>query len=190
MPFSHPCSWNTKRNTSRKEEAAMPYLTRHRSSWQRQSAAWCPRYPPGSPYARLLSWADAPGRRCNKLSVLSQNKYKSYVKKHLAQGSYTTLPETRDTIHVKEVTKNVSDVSDQPQDSWPQQCHFTLASSKRLKVMFLLTQTFFYVTFSYSQYLYVDFEHWLKRQFNRNFLVVQWLRLRAPNAEFDPWSGN
>ena len=146
MPFSHPCSWNTKRNTSRKEEAAMPYLTRHRSSWQRQSAAWCPRYPPGSPYARLLSWADAAGRHCNKLSVLSQNKYKSYVKKHLAQGSYTTLPETRDTIHVKEVTKNVSDVSDQLQDSWPQQCHFTLASSKRLKVMFLLTHTFFYVT--------------------------------------------
>ena len=149
MPFSHPCSWNTKRNTSRKEEAAMPCLTRHRSSWQRESAAWCQRYPSGSPYARLLSRADAPGRHCNKLSVFFQNKYKQYVKKHLAQGSYTTLPETRDTIHVKEVTKNVSDVSAQPQDcgiAWPQQCQFTVASSKRLKVMFLLTHTFFYVT--------------------------------------------
>lgn len=127
----------------------MPCLTRHRSSWQRESAAWCQRYPSGSPYARLLSRADAPGRHCNKLSVFFQNKYKQYVKKHLAQGSYTTLPETRDTIHVKEVTKNVSDVSAQPQDcgiAWPQQCQFTLASSKRLKVMFLLTHTFFYVT--------------------------------------------
>ncbi|XP_055254647.1 nebulin isoform X4 [Moschus berezovskii] len=44
-------------------------------------------------------------------SLVSENKYKQYVKKHLAQGSYTTLPETRDTIHVKEVTKNVSDTN-------------------------------------------------------------------------------
>ncbi|XP_065787599.1 nebulin isoform X2 [Muntiacus reevesi] len=43
--------------------------------------------------------------------LVSENKYKQYVKKHLAQGSYTTLPETRDTIHVKEVTKNVSDTN-------------------------------------------------------------------------------
>ncbi|XP_032258725.1 nebulin [Phoca vitulina] len=43
--------------------------------------------------------------------LVSENKYKDYVKKHLAQGSYTTLPETRDTIHVKEVTKNVSDTN-------------------------------------------------------------------------------
>ncbi|XP_045875696.1 nebulin [Meles meles] len=44
-------------------------------------------------------------------NLVSENKYKDYVKKHLAQGSYTTLPETRDTIHVKEVTKNVSDTN-------------------------------------------------------------------------------
>lgn len=44
----------------------------------------------------------------------SQNKYKDYVKKHLAQGSYTTLPETPNTIRVKEVTKHVSDVSASP----------------------------------------------------------------------------
>uniref|UniRef100_A0A8C0N752 SH3 domain-containing protein n=1 Tax=Canis lupus familiaris TaxID=9615 RepID=A0A8C0N752_CANLF len=43
--------------------------------------------------------------------LVSENKYKDYVKKHLAQGSYTTLPETRDTIHVKEVTKHVSDTN-------------------------------------------------------------------------------
>ncbi|XP_030885162.1 nebulin [Leptonychotes weddellii] len=43
--------------------------------------------------------------------LVSENKYKDYVKKHLAQGSYTTLPETRDTIHVKKVTKNVSDTN-------------------------------------------------------------------------------
>lgn len=36
------------------------------------------------------------------------------MKKHLAQGSYTTLPETPNTIRVKEVTKHVSDVSDSP----------------------------------------------------------------------------
>uniref|UniRef100_A0A8D0S0K6 SH3 domain-containing protein n=1 Tax=Sus scrofa TaxID=9823 RepID=A0A8D0S0K6_PIG len=45
-------------------------------------------------------------------NLVSENKYKRHVKKHLAQGSYTTLPETRDTVHVKEVTKHVSDVSD------------------------------------------------------------------------------
>uniref|UniRef100_A0A6I8NB76 Nebulin n=1 Tax=Ornithorhynchus anatinus TaxID=9258 RepID=A0A6I8NB76_ORNAN len=44
-------------------------------------------------------------------SLVSENKYKDYVKKHLAQGSYTTLPETRDTVHVKEVTKNVSETN-------------------------------------------------------------------------------
>ncbi|XP_057361594.1 nebulin isoform X29 [Manis pentadactyla] len=43
--------------------------------------------------------------------LVSENKYKDYVKKHLAQGSYTTLPETRDTVHVKEVTKHVSDTN-------------------------------------------------------------------------------
>ncbi|XP_046514421.1 nebulin isoform X14 [Equus quagga] len=44
-------------------------------------------------------------------NLVSENKYKAYVKKRLAQGSYTTLPETRDTVHVKEVTKNVSDTN-------------------------------------------------------------------------------
>uniref|UniRef100_A0A8C5W1H7 Nebulin n=1 Tax=Microcebus murinus TaxID=30608 RepID=A0A8C5W1H7_MICMU len=44
-------------------------------------------------------------------NLVSENKYKDYVKKHLAQGSYTTLPETRDTVHVKEVTKHVSDTN-------------------------------------------------------------------------------
>nr|KAF6496666.1 nebulin [Rousettus aegyptiacus] len=44
-------------------------------------------------------------------NLVSENKYKDYVKKHLAQGSYTTLPETRDTLHVKEVTKHVSDTN-------------------------------------------------------------------------------
>ncbi|XP_051842395.1 nebulin isoform X26 [Antechinus flavipes] len=44
-------------------------------------------------------------------NLVSENKYKDYVKKHLAQGSYTTLPKTRDTVHVKEVTKNVSDTN-------------------------------------------------------------------------------
>ncbi|XP_053452336.1 nebulin isoform X15 [Nycticebus coucang] len=44
-------------------------------------------------------------------NLVSENKYKDYVKKHLAQGSYTTLPKTRDTIHVKEVTKHVSDTN-------------------------------------------------------------------------------
>ncbi|KAM4859048.1 nebulin [Thomomys bottae] len=43
--------------------------------------------------------------------LVSENKYKDYVKKHLAQGSYTTLPETRDTVHVKAVTKHVSDTN-------------------------------------------------------------------------------
>uniref|UniRef100_A0A8D0RZF9 SH3 domain-containing protein n=1 Tax=Sus scrofa TaxID=9823 RepID=A0A8D0RZF9_PIG len=43
-------------------------------------------------------------------NLVSENKYKRHVKKHLAQGSYTTLPETRDTVHVKEVTKHVSDI--------------------------------------------------------------------------------
>ncbi|XP_008069268.1 nebulin [Carlito syrichta] len=43
--------------------------------------------------------------------LVSENKYKDYVKKHLAQGSYTTLPETRDTVHVKKVTKHVSDTN-------------------------------------------------------------------------------
>ncbi|XP_077009926.1 nebulin isoform X9 [Tamandua tetradactyla] len=47
----------------------------------------------------------------NVSHLVSENKYKDYVKKHLAQGSYTTLPETRDTVHVKEVTKNVSDTN-------------------------------------------------------------------------------
>lgn len=50
---------------------------------------------------------------------IPQNKYKRHVKKHLAQGSYTTLPETRDTVHVKEVTKHVSDVSDWAQATFP-----------------------------------------------------------------------
>lgn len=40
-----------------------------------------------------------------------QNKYKEQSKKQLPHGSFTTLPETRDTVHVKEVTKNVSEVS-------------------------------------------------------------------------------
>lgn len=40
-----------------------------------------------------------------------QNKYKELVKKHLPHGSFTKLPQTRDTAHVKEVTKNVSEVS-------------------------------------------------------------------------------
>ncbi|XP_004674937.1 PREDICTED: nebulin [Condylura cristata] len=44
-------------------------------------------------------------------SLVSENKYKDYVKKHLAQGSYTTLPETPDTIRVKKVTKHVSDTN-------------------------------------------------------------------------------
>ncbi|XP_008564594.1 PREDICTED: nebulin [Galeopterus variegatus] len=44
-------------------------------------------------------------------NLVSENKYKDYVKKRLAQGSYTTLPETRDTVHVKEVTKHVSDTN-------------------------------------------------------------------------------
>ncbi|XP_039711597.1 nebulin [Pteropus medius] len=44
-------------------------------------------------------------------NLVSENKYKDYVKKHLAQGSYTTLPETRDTVHVKKVTKHVSDTN-------------------------------------------------------------------------------
>ncbi|KAM8791365.1 nebulin isoform 5-T5 [Rhynchonycteris naso] len=43
--------------------------------------------------------------------LVSENKYKDYVKKHLAQGSYTTLPETPNTIRVKEVTKHVSDTN-------------------------------------------------------------------------------
>lgn len=33
------------------------------------------------------------------------------MKKHLSQGSFTTLSETRDTVHVKEVTKILSSVS-------------------------------------------------------------------------------
>nr|KAF6353716.1 nebulin [Pipistrellus kuhlii] len=44
-------------------------------------------------------------------NLVSENKYKDYVKKHLAQGSYTTLPETPNTIRVKEVTKHVSDTN-------------------------------------------------------------------------------
>ncbi|XP_066137332.1 nebulin isoform X15 [Saccopteryx bilineata] len=43
--------------------------------------------------------------------LVSENKYKDYVKKHLAQGSYTTLPETPNTIRVKEVTQHVSDTN-------------------------------------------------------------------------------
>uniref|UniRef100_A0A8C5U0W7 Nebulin n=1 Tax=Malurus cyaneus samueli TaxID=2593467 RepID=A0A8C5U0W7_9PASS len=39
------------------------------------------------------------------------NKYKEQSKKQLPHGSFTTLPETRDTVHVKEVTKNVSETN-------------------------------------------------------------------------------
>lgn len=45
------------------------------------------------------------------LILCFQNKYKAHSKKQLPHGSYTTLPETRDTAHVKQVTKNVSEVS-------------------------------------------------------------------------------
>lgn len=115
----------------------------------------------GSP--PTLGWC--PARHSNKLALCGfpQNKYKDHVKKHLAQGSYTTLPETRDTIHVKKVTKHVSDVSDapsdQPPDPWQQLCHLT---AKDHRLPFYLHTLSFMILHSYHQYLSVNFELWFK----------------------------
>ena len=40
-----------------------------------------------------------------------QSKYKEASKKEMQSGSFTTLPETRDTVHSKEVNKLISGVS-------------------------------------------------------------------------------
>ena len=39
-------------------------------------------------------------------------------------------------------------------------------------------------------YLILKCFHWFKMHFARTSLTVQWIRLCASNAEFDPWSGN
>ena len=40
-----------------------------------------------------------------------QSKYKEASKKEMQSGSFTTLPETRDTVHSKEINKLISGVS-------------------------------------------------------------------------------
>lgn len=42
--------------------------------------------------------------------MLLQSKYKEASKKEMQSGSFTTLPETRDTAHSKEVNKLISGV--------------------------------------------------------------------------------
>lgn len=106
-----------------------------------------------------------PARRSNTCCGFPQNKYKDYVKKHLAQGSYTTLPETPNTIRVKEVTKHVSDVSDSPRalgSSWAPWPY----DPARPKVAVLLTNAFLYVILFLPSTPVCDhnFELWLKGQ--------------------------
>lgn len=47
---------------------------------------------------------------CNNMCVLPQSKYKEASKKDMQSGSFTTLRETRDTAHSKEINKLVSGV--------------------------------------------------------------------------------
>lgn len=103
-----PSRWNTKRSMKRQRATTCLSRTLLKSSMPKQCALWRPRQVSSyTSYAYFITliihilWA---------LNFHPQSKYKEASKKEMQCGSFTTLSETRDTAHSKEINKLVSGV--------------------------------------------------------------------------------